>query len=134
MRARRYDERSVPRRRNHHARRDVRTSESPVRNRVTDLCLVERNRGDRRDRRAVAQSHPLPNLCPPQGGTMTATTRPPTRELFDRYADTYATHDVDAIVALHSVDTQFWLHLDQAPARGRAAVAETFAGFFAQWP
>ena len=57
-----------------------------------------------------------------------------THALFDRYAQTFATHDVDAIVALHAPDTQFWLHLDDEPARGRAAVAEKFAGFFAQWP
>jgi uncharacterized protein (TIGR02246 family) len=56
------------------------------------------------------------------------------RQLFDRYAGTYATHDVDAIVALHAPDSQFWLHLDNEPAVGREAIAETFAGFFAQWP
>jgi uncharacterized protein (TIGR02246 family) len=56
------------------------------------------------------------------------------RDLFDRYAETYATHDVDAIVALHAPDSQFWLHLDNEPASGRAALADTFAGFFAQWP
>src|SRR5215207_5459201 len=38
------------------------------------------------------------------------------RALFERYAATFATHDVEAITALH------------------AAVAETFAGFFAAWP
>jgi len=63
---------------------------------------------------------------------MTATDK--IRQLFDRYAETYATHDVDAIVALHAPDSQFWLHLDNDPAIGRAAIAETFAGFFAQWP
>lgn len=56
------------------------------------------------------------------------------RSLVDRYAKTYATQDVDAIVALHAPDTQFWLHLDREPVRGRAEVAETFAGFFEQWP
>jgi uncharacterized protein (TIGR02246 family) len=56
------------------------------------------------------------------------------RQLFDRYADTYATHDVDAVVALHAPDSQFWLHLDNEPAVGREAIAETFARFFAQWP
>lgn len=65
--------------------------------------------------------------------------RPPTsacdvRALFDRYAATFATRDVDAIVALHAPDSQFWLHLDREPARGRAAIAATFAGFFAEWP
>jgi hypothetical protein len=56
------------------------------------------------------------------------------RLLFDRYAATFATRDVDAIVALHAPDSQFWLHLDREPARGRAAIAATFAGFFAEWP
>jgi uncharacterized protein (TIGR02246 family) len=56
------------------------------------------------------------------------------RQLFDRYAATYATRDVDAIVALHAPDSQFWLHLDREPARGRTAIAATFAGFFEEWP
>lgn len=56
------------------------------------------------------------------------------RALYDRYAATFATHDVEAIAGLHSTDTQFWLHLDNEPARGRAAVAQAFAGFFQQWP
>lgn len=56
------------------------------------------------------------------------------RLLFDRYAATYATRDVDAIVALHAANSQFWLHLDSEPARGREAIAAAFAGFFAQWP
>src|SRR4029450_2595072 len=56
------------------------------------------------------------------------------RQLFDRYADTYPTPDVDAVVALHAPDSQFWLHLDNEPAVGREAIAETFARFFAQWP
>jgi uncharacterized protein (TIGR02246 family) len=62
------------------------------------------------------------------------TTPDPVRRLFQRYADTFATHDVEAIVALHAPDTQFWLHLDKEPVRGRAAVADAFAGFFEQWP
>ena len=63
-----------------------------------------------------------------------STTTHEIRGLFDRYAATFATHDVDAIAALHSPDTQFWLHLDNQPVHGRAAVATTFAGFFEQWP
>ena len=62
------------------------------------------------------------------------TTNDEIRILFERYAGTFATHDVDAIVELHALDTQFWLHLDAAPVHGRAAVAETFSGFFEQWP
>lgn len=57
-----------------------------------------------------------------------------TRGLFDRYAETYATRDVEAIVSLHASDSQFWLHLDHEPVTGRAAIAEAFTGFFEQWP
>lgn len=64
----------------------------------------------------------------------TPTVADETRQLFDRYAETYSTYDVDAIVALHAPDSQFWLHLDNEPVFGREAIAETFAGFFAQWP
>jgi ketosteroid isomerase-like protein len=56
------------------------------------------------------------------------------RELFDIYAATFATRDVDAIVALHSPSTQFWLHNGEQPVRGRPAVRDTFAALFAQWP
>lgn len=55
-------------------------------------------------------------------------------QLFDRYAETYASYDMDAIVALHAPDSQFWLHLGNEPAVGREAIAEAFAGLFAQWP
>ena len=56
------------------------------------------------------------------------------RTLFDRYAEAFASHDVEAIAALHAPGTEFRLHLDGEPAQGRQAVAEAFAGFFAQWP
>jgi uncharacterized protein (TIGR02246 family) len=65
---------------------------------------------------------------------MTATTQQDVRALFERYAATFATHDVEAIAALHAEDTEFRLRLDAEPARGRAAVAAAFAGFFADWP
>jgi ketosteroid isomerase-like protein len=57
-----------------------------------------------------------------------------TRALFERYAAVYATRDPDAIVALHAEDTRFWLRLGAEPVRGRAAVRESFAGFFRDWP
>lgn len=56
------------------------------------------------------------------------------RALFERYAAAWAARDPDAIVALHSPDTQFWMHLDAEPARGRDAVRAAFADVFAQWP
>ena len=56
------------------------------------------------------------------------------RALFERYAATFATRDAEAVAALHAEATEFRLRLGTPPARGRAAVAEAFAGFFAQWP
>jgi uncharacterized protein (TIGR02246 family) len=55
------------------------------------------------------------------------------RALFERYASAWAARDPDAIVALHSPDTQYWMHLDAEPARGREAVRAAFAGVFEQW-
>jgi ketosteroid isomerase-like protein len=54
--------------------------------------------------------------------------------LFDAYAATFATRDADAITALHSPETQFWLHSGQLPVHGRTAVRDTFAALFEQWP
>ena len=70
----------------------------------------------------------------PGGTPVTATTRQDVRALFERYAATFATHDVEAIAALHAEDTEFRLRLDGEPARGREAVAATFAALFADWP
>lgn len=56
------------------------------------------------------------------------------RELFDTYATTFATRNVDAIVALHSPETQFWLHNGEQPVHGRSALRDTFAAMFIQWP
>jgi uncharacterized protein (TIGR02246 family) len=54
--------------------------------------------------------------------------------VFDRYAATFATRDPDAIVRLHSPDSQFWLHLGEEPIRGRAAIRDRFSEYFEQWP
>jgi uncharacterized protein (TIGR02246 family) len=56
------------------------------------------------------------------------------RQLFDTYAAAFATRDADAIVALHSPDTQFWLRAGGQPVQGRAAVRDAFAALFEQWP
>lgn len=56
------------------------------------------------------------------------------KALFERYAATFATADPSAIAELHSPDTQFWLHTGGPPVHGRAAIRDTFAGFFEQWP
>jgi quercetin dioxygenase-like cupin family protein len=63
-----------------------------------------------------------------------AEARPDTGALLERYSAAFATKDLDAITALHSPDGSFWLHLDEAPVRGRAAIGERFAAVFALWP
>jgi steroid delta-isomerase-like uncharacterized protein len=55
-------------------------------------------------------------------------------DLFQRYADAWANHDPDAIVALHTEDTCFHAHIGQQPARGQSAVRQAFAALFAQFP
>ena len=57
-----------------------------------------------------------------------------TAALFERYGEAWASHDPDAIVALHTEDTVFHLHAGQEPAQGREAVREAFAGIFALIP
>ena len=55
-------------------------------------------------------------------------------ELYDRYVAAWAAHDPDAIVALHTADTTFWLHHGQQPLSGREAVRDAFATMFKQLP
>ena len=55
-------------------------------------------------------------------------------DLFQRYADAWASHDPDAIVALHTEDTCFHAHIGQEPAKGKSAVRQAFADLFAQFP
>jgi hypothetical protein len=52
----------------------------------------------------------------------------------ERYFAAWAARDPDAIVALHTEDTQFWTHLGAAPVRGRDAVRTAFAEIFEQFP
>ena len=52
----------------------------------------------------------------------------------ERYFAAWAARDPDAIVALHTEDTQFWTHLGAAPVRGREAVRAAFAEIFEQFP
>jgi ketosteroid isomerase-like protein len=51
-----------------------------------------------------------------------------------RYFAAWAARDPDAIVALHTEDTQFWTHLGAGPVRGRDAVRAAFAEIFEQFP
>jgi hypothetical protein len=64
----------------------------------------------------------------------TTTSTADTHAIFDRYAATFASCDPDAIVQLHSLDSQFWLHLGEAPVEGRDAIRDRFAEYFEQWP
>jgi ketosteroid isomerase-like protein len=50
-----------------------------------------------------------------------------------RYFAAWAAHDPDAIVALHTEDTQFWTHLGAPPVQGRDAVRAAFAEIFEQF-
>src|SRR5262245_57111433 len=52
----------------------------------------------------------------------------------ERYFSAWADRDPDAIVALHTKDTQFWSHLGMEPVKGRDAVRETFADLFERFP
>ena len=55
-------------------------------------------------------------------------------DLYDRYVGAWAAHDPDAIIALHTDDTTFWLHHGQDAVLGRDAVRDTFATMFTQLP
>jgi ketosteroid isomerase-like protein len=52
----------------------------------------------------------------------------------ERYFAAWADRDPDAIVALHTPDTQFWTHLGGEPVVGRDSVRATFAELFEQFP
>lgn len=56
------------------------------------------------------------------------------QELAVRYGAAWATHDLDAIIAMHTEDTVFHLHGGAEPAVGSSAVREAFAAGIAQWP
>lgn len=62
------------------------------------------------------------------------TTERDLKTLSERYFAAWAAHDVDAIVALHTPDTQFWMHMGGDPVFGREAVRATFAEIFTQFP
>ena len=62
-------------------------------------------------------------------------TRTDTEALAGRYAAAWATRDPDAIAAMHTRDGMFHLHsAGSAPARGREAVRDAFAGILALIP
>ena len=70
---------------------------------------------------------------------MTVTTMPSTpipnyQEIARRYANAWNTHDVGAIMAMHSDDTLYHLHGEAEVYRGREAVAGKFAKQLKQVP
>jgi len=56
------------------------------------------------------------------------------RTISERYFAAWAERDPDAIVALHTEDTQFWTHLGAGPVSGREAVRAAFAELFERFP
>jgi ketosteroid isomerase-like protein len=52
------------------------------------------------------------------------------KAISERYFAAWADRDPDAIVAMHTDDTEFWTHLGGDPVLGRDAVRATFAELF----
>ena len=56
------------------------------------------------------------------------------KEFSERYFAAWAARDPEAIVAMHSEDTQFWTHAGGEPAKGQDAVRAEFAQIFERFP
>ena len=56
------------------------------------------------------------------------------KNLSERYFAAWQERDPDAIARLHTVETQFWMHLGAEPVVGRSAVRQAFADVFQQFP
>jgi ketosteroid isomerase-like protein len=56
------------------------------------------------------------------------------KAISERYFAAWANRDPDAIVALHTDDTRFWIHLGDDAVVGRDAVRATFAELFTSFP
>jgi hypothetical protein len=54
--------------------------------------------------------------------------------LSERYLAAWDVRDLDAIIEMHSEDTQFWTHLGGEPAHGRTDVRKAFAEVFERFP
>jgi hypothetical protein len=57
-----------------------------------------------------------------------------TQELAGLYSKAWASHDVEAIVALHTVDSVFHVHGLTEPAAGQEAIRAAITAMFAQAP
>lgn len=64
----------------------------------------------------------------------TATAAVDVKAISERYFAAWAQRDPDAIVALHTDDTQFWTHTGGEPVVGRDAVRTTFSQLFEVFP
>jgi len=56
------------------------------------------------------------------------------RAISQRYFAAWAARDPQAIAAMHTPDTQFWLHTGGGPVIGRAAAQQAFAETLRQFP
>jgi uncharacterized protein (TIGR02246 family) len=63
-----------------------------------------------------------------------ATTAQDVRQISTRYFAAWEARDPDAIVALHTEETQFQAHAGGEPVKGREAVREEFAQVFERFP
>ena len=63
-----------------------------------------------------------------------STAVPDLEKISERYFAAWGANDPDAIVAMHTEDTQFWSHLGTEPVKGREAVRATFAELFELFP
>jgi ketosteroid isomerase-like protein len=66
--------------------------------------------------------------------SVTPTTIETTEEPADRYGEAWNSHDLDVIMAMHTDDTAFELHVLGGWVQGHEAVREAFAAFLTQWP
>ena len=66
--------------------------------------------------------------------TTTAAPQLDIQALFERYAQTFGSHDADAVSLLHTDDSVFWQRTGGPAVQGREAIREAFAALFAQWP
>jgi ketosteroid isomerase-like protein len=64
----------------------------------------------------------------------TATTAVDLKAISERYFAAWAERDPDAIVALHTDDTRFWIHVGDEAVVGRDAARATFAELFTTFP
>jgi uncharacterized protein (TIGR02246 family) len=55
-------------------------------------------------------------------------------KISERYFAAWEARDPDAIVELHTEDTQFWSRLGAEPVKGRDQVRATFADLFERFP